>query len=58
VLPSNSARSFLVCRVGHIFDENTIQLLLQRKDKRKWAYYLIAGAVISLAAFLLELILL
>ena len=25
------------------------------KEKRKWAYLLIAGAVISLAAFLLEL---
>ena len=28
------------------------------KQKRKWAYLLIAGAVISLAAFLLELMLL
>ena len=28
------------------------------KDKRKWAYLLIAGAVISLACFLLELMLL
>lgn len=28
------------------------------KDKRKWAYLLIAGAVISLAFFVLELILL
>ena len=27
------------------------------KDKRKWAYLLIAGAVISLACFLLELML-
>ena len=28
------------------------------KDKRKWAYLLIAGAVISLACFFLELMLL
>ena len=28
------------------------------KEKRKWAYLLIAGAVISLAAFVLELMLL
>ena len=28
------------------------------KDKRKWAYLLIVGAVISLACFLLELMLL
>jgi len=28
------------------------------KEKRKWAYLLIAGAVISLASFLLELMLL
>ena len=28
------------------------------KDKRKWAYLLIAGAVISIACFLLELMLL
>ena len=27
------------------------------KDKRKWAYLLIAGAVISIACFLLELML-
>ena len=28
------------------------------KEKRKWAYLLLAGAVISLAAFVLELMLL